>query len=145
MDEKVYDKAVKLLSIRLHTTGELQRKLQRYGFADTAIREVLGRLEDLRFLDDQRFAEIFVDNLKRFKDFGYHAIRAKLHQRHIPSSMANAALEEFFTPADELAVARKLVAKLKRQKEPSYQQLAGSLARRGFRAETISKVLRGGD
>ncbi len=141
MDEKVYDKAVKLLSIRLHTTGELQRKLQRYGYADSDIREALARLEDLRFLDDRQFAEIFVDNLKRFKDFGYHAIRAKLFGRHIPTSIANDTLAEYFTLADELAVARKLVTKLKRQKEPNYQQLAGALARRGFRSEIINKIL----
>lgn len=114
MNEKVYEKAIKLLSVRLHTTGELQRKLKTKGFDADDIAEVLRRLEELDFLNDQRFAEIFVDNLKRYKDWGYYGIKAKLAQRQIPGDIAAAALAEFFTPEDEMVVAQRLLRKLSR-------------------------------
>lgn len=140
-NEKVYEKAVKLLSMRPHTTGELYRKLKTRGFKDSDIRPVLRKLEELRFLDDQRFAEIFVDNLKRYKDFGFYAIKKKLHERQIPSDLAEEALKQFFTVEDELEVARRAVTKLKRQGRTQWEQLMRSLESRGFRSEAIREVL----
>jgi len=142
LNQKVYDRATKLLLIRLHTVGELHRKLKQKGFLDSDILPVIRRLEELHFLDDRRFAEIFVDNLKRFKDWGYFGIRAKLHARQIPSGAADAVLSEFFTLEDEIAVARKLAGKLERTQKITYEKLARALGSRGFRPEIINKILR---
>jgi regulatory protein len=149
VNEKVYEKAIKLLSIRLHTTGELQRKLKTKGFEEADILEVLRRLEELDFLNDERFAQIYIDNLKRFKDFGHYGIKAKLLTRHIPSSMAEAALKEFFTPEDELIVAKRLIKKISRRVSGSalggkktYEQKARALSTRGFRSEILRQVLK---
>lgn len=139
MNEKVYEKAVKLLSIRLHTTGELQRKLRTRGFKDSEIFPVLRRLEDLNFLDDLRFAQIFIDNLKRYKDWGYYGIRAKLAARQIPNDVAAEALSEFYTAEDELAVAKRLLQKLNRN-AAAYQKLVRALSARGFRASAIRRA-----
>ncbi len=148
--QAVYDKAVKLLSIRLHTTGELYRKLRSRGFKDRDIRPVLHRLEELKFLDDKRFAEIFVDNLKRYKNFGYYGIKAKLLARKIPSEIAEEALSEFFTFEDEIAVARRFIGKQsarggsasggKKRNEQTWEKLARSLQGRGFRNEVIREI-----
>src|SRR3989338_5447821 len=141
LNQKIYEKAIQLLSIRLHTTGELQQKLAKRGFASNEIVPILKRLEELKFLDDERFAQIFVDNLKRYKDFGYYGIRAKLLKARVPSEMAERALSEFFTVEDEVAVARRLAAKLKRQGRAEWKKLTRSLASRGFRTEAVRQVL----
>ena len=137
----VYDKAVKLLSVRLHTTGELHRKLRTRSFRDAEILPVLRRLEELRFLDDERFAQIFVDNLKRYKDFGFFGIKTKLLSRQIPTEIAENALEEFLTMEDEKKIAERLLKKLKRQGRSTYEQLARSFQSRGFRGEVTQKIL----
>lgn len=142
MIEKVYEKAVKLLSIRLHTTGELHQKLRQRGFKNSEILPVLKKLEELKFLDDERFAEIFVDNLKRYKDWGYYGIKAKLLGRKIPSNIAESALQEFFTLEEEEMVARRFIGKLKRQGRGTWEKLARSLQGKGFRTEIIRQVLR---
>lgn len=140
MNDKVYDKAVRLLAMRLHTTGELYAKLKQRGFKDGDIRPVLRQLEEQKFLDDRKFAEIFTDNLKRYKDFGYFGIKAKLLARKIDNALAEAALAEFFTLEDELDVARRLVEKLKRQGRKEPEKIMRSLAGKGFRGEVIRKV-----
>ncbi len=143
INPKVYEKAIKLLSIRMHTTGELHQKLKTRGFSDSDIRPVLMEMEEHRFLDDQRFAEIFVDNLKRYKDFGYFGIKAKLLARKIPSDMADLALQEFFTIDDELAVAHRFLQKNKKlASERDWKKSAVSLQRRGFRSDVIGKALK---
>jgi len=142
LDQKTYEKAVQLLSNRLHTTGELHRKLKTRGFEDEGIRAVLKKLEDLDFLNDERFAEIFVDNLKRYKDWGYFGIKAKLSARQIPGDIAARALENFFTLEDELLVAKKF---LKKRGKLSYEKLARALSGKGFRSEITSQVLKNSD
>ena len=140
INEKVYEKAVKLLSIRLHTTGELYDKLTTREFKKSEILPVLKKLEELKFLDDERFAQIYVDNLKCYKDFGYYGIKAKLLKARVSSEIAERALSEFFTPEDEAVVAKRLVAKLKRQGRNEWKKLMASLQSRGFRSEIIRKV-----
>lgn len=142
MDEKIYEKAIKLLSLRMHTTGELQRKLKARGFKDQDIVPVLKELERLQFLDDQKFAEIFVDNLKRFKDFGFYGIKAKLLARQVPSDIVESVLAEFFTAEDETKIGQRVVAKLKKRGRDSYEKLARALQSRGFRNQIISAVLK---
>lgn len=141
INEKVYQKAVKLLATRMHTLGEMYQKLKQRGFRDNDIRAVLRQLIQQKFLDDQKFAEIFVDNLKRYKDFGYYGIKAKLLARKIPSDMAEKALEEYFGAEDELLVARRFIGKLKKQGRNTYEQLVRSLASKGFRNEVIRQVM----
>ena len=141
MNEKVYDKAVRLLAVRLHTTGELYQKLKQRGFKDADIRDVLRQLEEQKFLDDQRFAEIFVDNLKRYKDFGYYGIKAKLLQRKIDNAVISAALAEFFTMEEELSVARRFIGKLRKQGRKEIEKQMRSLAGKGFRGEVIRRAL----
>ncbi|MBI4050237.1 MAG: RecX family transcriptional regulator [Candidatus Doudnabacteria bacterium] len=141
MNPKVYDKAIALLNIRMHTTGELFQKLKQKGFQPTDIQEALRELEGQKFLNDQKFAEIFVENMKRYKDWGFYGIKGKLLARHIPSSMAEAALAEFFGIADEEQVARRLIGKLRRQGRDTFEKLARSLQSKGFRSEVIRKVM----
>lgn len=138
---KAYDAAVRLLSVRMHTVGELQAKLLRR-FGRDAVLQALKNLEENDFLNDKRYAQIFVENLKRYKDFGYYGIKARLHQRKVPTDMAEAALAAFFTPDEELIVARRFMKKLKKIKRERYEQVARSLSSKGFRGEVMGLILR---
>lgn len=144
MNQKIYDKAIALLNIRMHTTGELYQKLKLKGFKPDEIQAVLRQLEEQRFLDDQKFAEIFVENMKRYKDWGYYGIKSKLMQKHIPSELAAATLSEFFSLADEEIIARRLIGKLQKQGRSTFDKLTRSLHRRGFRNEIVRKTFREG-
>ena len=141
INQKIYDKAVQLLAIRMHSTGELFDKLKRYGFAAEEIRAVLSELESLKFLDDKKYAEIFVENLKRYKDFGYFGIKAKLLKHKIPSDLAALALGEFFSTEDEIQIAKRLVAKLRCLGKSEFEKLARALSNRGFRSEATKTAL----
>ena len=140
--ELAYNQAIKYLSVRLHTTGELFDKLRKKKHPkDLAVR-VIRRLEEIDFLNDQRFAQIFVENLKRYKSFGYYGIKAKLMQRKIPSEIIVSVLEEFLQVEEEMAVAKRFLAKLKRQQREGYAKLSRSMASKGFRTEVIREVLK---
>lgn len=140
--QNAYNQAIKYLSIRLHTLGELQDKLLRKKFPQNAVLKVLQRLEELDFINDERYAQVFTENLKQYKDFGYYGIKAKLSRKRIPTEIIARVLEEFYTLEDEMAVAGKYAEKLKRQGRGTYEKLARSMASKGFRTEVIGTVAR---
>lgn len=141
MNQAVYDKAIRLLNIRLHTTGELFQKLKLRKFKPDEIAEVVRELERLKFLDDERFTRIFVENMKAYKDWGYFGIKAKLIKKQVPADIMEHTLEEFFTAEDELKTAKRLAAKLKSRGRGSYEKMTRSLSNRGFRNEVIAKMV----
>lgn len=140
--ESAYNQAVKYLSIRLHTVGELSDKLRKKGYEQQIILDVLRHLEELDFINDKRYAQIFTENLKQYRDFGYYGVKAKLMKKRVPTDIIEEVMEEFFTPDDELVVARRYSDKLKRQGRDTYQQAARSFSSKGFRTEIIGKMLR---
>jgi regulatory protein len=141
-EEQAYNQAIKYLALRFFTVGELQERLFRRGFARTAVLAVLKRLEEMDFLNDRRYAEIFVENLKRYKDFGYFGIKLKLIHKKIPSDVVDKVLSEFLTDEEEFAIAERFVKKLKGRGRDSYEKIARSLVSKGFRTEIIGEVMR---
>ena len=67
---KAYEYAVFLLSLKLRTIGEVLKKMQGRGYSPHVIDEVIERLKAQKYLDDQRYAEIFLENLKIYRNFG---------------------------------------------------------------------------
>jgi len=140
--QQAYNQAIKYLSFRLHTLGELQDKLLRKRLPQQVVLEVLHRLEELDFLNDERYARVFVENLKQYKDFGYYGIKAKLLRKRIPTEIIARVLDEFFSLEDETKVARRYAEKLKRRRRSTYEKLVRSFSSKGFRTEVIAEVAR---
>ncbi|OGE81061.1 MAG: hypothetical protein A2826_00660 [Candidatus Doudnabacteria bacterium RIFCSPHIGHO2_01_FULL_43_23] len=140
--QKAYDQAVKYLTIKLRTVGEIQQKLLMKKHPTDVVMKVLRELERLDFLNDERYAKIFVENLKNYKSFGFYGIKAKLMAKKIPTDMIEGVLDEFFPEEEEMLVARRFVKKLARTGREEYEKVARSLASKGFRTEVVVKVLR---
>jgi len=140
--QKAYDQALKYLTIRLCAVGEMQQKLKMKKYPTAAVMQVLRELERLDFLNDERYAKIFVENLKKYKSFGFYGIKAKLMAKKIPNDMIEGVLEEFFPEEEEIVVARRFVKKLARIGRKEYEKVARSLASKGFRTGVTTKVLR---
>jgi regulatory protein len=66
----IYNKALDLVSRREHSRHELMFKLdKRYPETSPIIEEVLDKLEGNKILDDERFAEMYLNSRAR-KGFG---------------------------------------------------------------------------
>jgi regulatory protein len=140
--QKAYDQAIKYLTIKFRTVGEIQEKLKLKKYPTDVIMLVLRELERLDFLNDERYAKIFVENLKNYKSFGFYGIKAKLMAKKIPTDMLEEVLDEFFPVEEEIVVARRFVKKLSRAGREEYGKVARSLSSKGFRTEVVAKVLR---
>jgi regulatory protein len=136
--EKAREKALKLLKIRPHSSAELCRKLVLRGFNETEAKSVAQALQEEGLINDAEFAQLFLDSLIRFKNFGYYGLLAKLRQRGIEKSMAEQLLREFLPIEEELQIAQKVVSK---ERQPDKMKLAQKLSRKGFRSEVINQAI----
>ena len=124
--------AAQALARRDLTEAELDERLARRGVPGKKRAEVLERLRAGRYLDDGRVA---LDRAGRLagRDLGDAAIRADLGRRGVPEDLAEQAVSAL-EPEEVRAV--RLAGSL-----GGGPRVARALARKGFDAETIERVV----
>jgi len=89
------EKALELLSLREHGSGELRTKLLQKGYEKANIAEVIEYLKAKNYLNDERFAELFSQELIQRKQLGPMKVKEKLYQRGISSSVIKNVLMNY--------------------------------------------------
>ena len=138
----VYNKALDLVSRREHSRYELMQKLdKRYPNTTPIIEDVLDKLETNKILDDERFAEMYLNSRAR-KGFGPKKIEMELNSRKVNSLLISNAIEAYESWLDNAQ--KVLKKKFKDQKPVDYQSKMKQkqfLFSRGFSAPIIDKLL----
>jgi regulatory protein len=132
-----------LLNLRLRSEGELRYSMTGRGYTENVIEQVINRLYDLKYVDDDRFLEILVDNYKKYKNYGYMMIKKKLMEKRLSRRTIESGMDEYFSPEDELAVAKRFIKKEKLTvgTQEDKQKLVRKLQSRGFRMDAIMKII----
>ena len=138
----VYNKALDLVSRREHSRHELMQKLdKRYPNTTPIIEDVLDKLETNKILDDERFAEMYLNSRAR-KGFGPKKIEMELHSKKVDSFFISNAVEAYESWLENAQ--RVLKKKFKDQKPTDYQSKMKQkqfLFTRGFSSPIIDKIL----
>ena len=138
----VYNKALDLVSRREHSRHELMQKLdKRYPNTTPIIEDVLDKLETNKILDDERFAEMYLNSRAR-KGFGPKKIAMELHSKKVDSFFISNAVEAYESWLENAQ--RELKKKFKDQKPTDYQSKMKQkqfLFTRGFSSPIIDKIL----
>jgi regulatory protein len=101
----IFDQALSLLSHREHSKKELATKLKTRGHEEKEVSATIERLEEINYLNDERFAEIFVRS-RLSKPLGASRIQQELIQKGINSELAKTAISE--ADADWFELAKQL-------------------------------------
>lgn len=127
------------------TRKQLQDKLIAKEIPSDIIEETLDRLVELKYVDDENYAGIFVQNKQSFNKMGKSAIRQELRKKGIDQETIDNALEEI-SEEDERSRAKELVKKklpstrrLDRQKR--INRLVGMLSRKGYSAGIVFSII----
>ena len=88
-----YTAALRILGYRFNSEAELRRKLRAKKYEDAEIASTIERLRDEKWLDDARFASLFV-RAKMSKRHGRGRIRGELIAAGISNAIADQALRE---------------------------------------------------
>ena len=138
----IYNKALDLISRREHSRYELMQKLnKRYPETRPLIEEVLDKLIVNNILDDERFAEMYINSRAR-KGFGPKKIEMELSSKHVESFIISSSLEAYDNWIENAK--KELLKKFKGIVPTDYQSKIKQkqfLFNRGFSTQIIDKVL----
>ncbi len=93
--------ALKVLAGRAHSTGELREKLRRRAERAGDIEETIGKLKDLGYLDDRRFAETFAAARLSGEKLGRARVVRDLRQRRVAPDLAERTVRKTYAEVDE--------------------------------------------
>ncbi len=139
--EDAYNQALDYLAYRPRSRAEMIAYLHRRGLADAQIEEVVGRLERAGLLDDQAFAQFWVENRERFRPRGARALRYELQKKGVSHQIIEQALEPVDLWASAYRSASKKAPQLAHLERPLFiRKLVEYLARRGFDYDMAQEV-----
>jgi regulatory protein len=148
--EALWGYALKTLGGRAHSSGELREKLRRRAEREGDVDDVLRRLKDSGYLNDQRFAEGFAGARLANEKFGKTRVLQDLRQRRVAPGLAEKTVQKVYRDVDESALIEDWIRRKYRNapRETLFQQdkdLAAAyrrLLRAGFRTGEIVRVLK---
>lgn len=146
-DDDLYASAIQALARRAYSVHEMRLFLERRAGEKEAVRPIIDRLKENRYLDDARYAKQFVRHRAEIRKQGAFRIARDLRARGVPDRHIEAALAERATESDEGALLRAhLSRKLKSLRSPLDERrkasLYRSLLRAGFSPDMIRRELR---
>ncbi len=141
--EEAYQKALKLLNYRPRTEHEMRSRLEGYGFSKPIVDSVIATLLEKNYLNDQQFADAWIENRTTFRPRGKRLLRMELMKKHVNEEEIQTALAAL--PEEGQLVreaAKKYCSRLKGLDERIFKKrLYGFLVRRGFSYDDIKPVL----
>jgi regulatory protein len=148
--DRCYLSALRILSYRFNSEGELRRKLRSKEFERDVIDQTVARLKTEKWIDDDRFAAAYV-RTRLLKHIGKLRIRRELIAAGVDDDVAGRAIRENAGDEEEAlrAVCDKRVAYLVRRHGAEYlgtpearNKLTGYLLKQGYDAALIRSVLK---
>lgn len=142
--EVFYQKALRLLEHRPRAEEEIRRKLEVKGITEEAIDHVIERLRRNNLVNDDQFAQAWVENRSAFRPRSRKALQYEMRQKGVSAPAIEQALANLEIDEEELAyqAALKQSRKLNHLEKMDFRRkLSAFLARRGFNYETIAPVV----
>jgi regulatory protein len=147
--EQAYVKVRHYCAFQERTHVEVKRKLSTYGINWATANELLAKLIEEGFLNEERFARSFVGGKFRMKGWGRKKIEMELKMRQVSAYSIKKAISEEINPEDYEKTLFKLLEKkwnsLKSPGDTNYTKQAKTrqyLLARGFENEWISRMLK---
>lgn len=144
----IKQRALSFLARRFHSERELLIKLKSKSYEERLIKIVLNELREKSFINDQVFANHFIEEKLKKKRWGKNKIKAALFSKGVSASIIDEGLKSFDSEIDQneaaLGLAQKKFEKLKLRESDDRklkQKLISFLLSRGFDYEVSSEVV----
>ncbi len=147
--QRAYAAAWRLLGLCDRSKKDLKERLTKKGYSSEVVEKVLGQLESMGYIDDERFALKFAMDAVKRKNAGPEAIRYGLQKKGIQREIIDGTVSKVFQDNDEKEVARRAVGKkleMRSQKSEvrrdEKKRLSDYLRRKGFSYDIIRVTLK---
>ncbi len=142
------ERALRLLSYKPRTIAEMRSRLAEKEWADAqSIEQVIERLRELGYLNDEQFAANFANSRLTMKPLGRVRLRRDLQRKKLPAQAVEEALEQAYEEHDEEALLTTALEKRIRLKgiprtPEEIKKLFDYLMRRGFQYDLVRRKIR---
>jgi regulatory protein len=134
--------AMRLLSYRPRSEGELRQRLSRRGAPADLADEAISRLRELGLVDDAAFARAWVEGRSRLSPRSRRLLRRELQARGIEGEAAREALVSLDDEDAALRAAGRRAGAMRGLPYPEFRRRLGDfLRRRGFDPATVRRTV----
>ncbi|MGI8919852.1 MAG: regulatory protein RecX [Pyrinomonadaceae bacterium] len=146
--QRTFQRAAKLLSAKSRSIAELRELLlQRKGASKISVEEVLTRLTEYGYLDDERFAIGYASAKVRQRPIGRQRLKRDLTLKKVSKETADEALDLVFAETSESELIDRAIEKRVRLRgrpgnRAEAKSLFDHLLRQGFPFELVADKVR---
>jgi len=134
--------AVRYLARRDRTVAQVEQFLRDKGAFPAQAKKTIGRLSNLRYLNDRAYAERWVEKRLARRPMGRERLKAELQAKGIADTLADGAIHKGLRGVNEEALARRVLkARQRRGRRLTPVQALRLLRQRGFEEETIDRII----
>ena len=131
--QRAFARACRYLTARERCAAEVRNYLRKHGFTEEEIDSAIRLLQDRRYVDDLRYARMYVEIRSRNAPRAGVLLIKELRRRGVDGETARTAVGEFLLRVPEEELARRLIAKLPGGGDDWKERAARRLRARGFR------------
>jgi len=146
--QQTFQRAAKLLSAKSRSVAELRELLlQRQGASKAHVEEVLARLMEYGYLNDERFAISYASAKVRQRPIGRQRLKRNLALKKVSKETADEALDLVFAETSESELIDRAIEKRVRLRgrpgnRAEAKSLFDHLLRQGFPFELVAEKVR---
>jgi regulatory protein len=134
--------AVKYLARWDRTVAQVEGFLSDKGAAPAQVKQTISRLSELRYLNDQAYAERWVESRTADRPMGRERLKAELQAKGIADTVADGAIRKVFDLVGEEALAKLALKAAQRSgRRLTAIRALRLLRQRGFEEETIDRMM----
>ena len=143
----VFNKALKFLSYRPRSEKEFEYWFKKKEIGEDVQKLVISKLKELKFINDEEFARVWIEQRTNFKPRSSRLIKIELRQKGISKDIIESEIfNSQFSIFNEMEKAKKIInSKIHKykglSKQEIFKKLGGVLARRGFSYEVIKQSI----
>jgi regulatory protein len=146
--ERTFERALNLLSYKPRSVAEMRSRLMEKDWAEqSVVDQVIARLEELGYLNDEQFAANFASSRLTAKPLGRTRLRRDLRRKKLSSETIESALDEAYEQqSEEELIERAINKRIRLKGAPATRQdakkLFDYLIRRGFSYDLVIRKVR---
>jgi regulatory protein len=131
--------SLRYLQSRDRLQKEVENKLNEKDFSQEIIDQVINYLIQARFVNDERYVELFIESKSRIRGYGPHRLKQDLYRKGAPVELVDKYLSQM-EPEDQLSKAIHLLQKKYTNGAP-YEKAARYLYGKGYSSEVIKEAI----
>lgn len=140
-DDKLLGQVLRYTALRPRSVWEVQMYMTRKHCPAPQQQNILNKLTNMGYLDDETFARAWVEYRQLLKPLSSRRVRLELRQKRVADDTIDRVLRQ--NPVDDLAALRTMAEKKYRQSKyrTDTTKLKQYLARQGFQYDDIKTVV----